>query len=79
MNDNEEMTLSSIESRHSPKHYTRQNANTLQSKKCETNDDRPKDEVNITLVNVIDIEVQTAHLLDSQGKVENIVMQAQVD
>ena len=41
------MTLSSIESRHSPKCYTHQIANTLQSKKCETNHDRPKDEVNI--------------------------------
>ena len=42
------MTLSSIESRHSPKCYIHQIADTLQSKKCETNDDRPKDEVNIT-------------------------------
>ena len=42
------MTLSSIESRHSPKHYTHQIADTLQSKKCETNDYRPKDEFNIT-------------------------------
>ena len=48
INDNEEMTLSSIGSRHSPKHNTHQIADTLQSKKCETNDDKPKDEVNIT-------------------------------
>ena len=47
INDNEEMTLSSIESRHSPKCYTCQIADTLQSKKYETNDDRPKDKVNI--------------------------------
>ena len=47
INDNKEMTLSSIESRHSLKRYTCQIANTLQSKKCATNDDRPKDEVNI--------------------------------
>ena len=43
INDNEEITLSSTEARHSPKRDTRQIAETSQSRKCETNHDRLKD------------------------------------
>ena len=44
---NEEITLSRIKSRHSPKCDTCQIADMLQSKKCETNHGRLKDEVKI--------------------------------
>ena len=48
INDNEEITLSNIQSRHSPKCDTSQIAKTWQSRKCETNHDRLKDKVKIT-------------------------------
>ena len=45
--NHEEITLSSIQSRHSPKCDTPQIAKTWQSRKCETNHDGQKDEAKI--------------------------------